>query len=326
MVDLLVAVVFLSIFVVALAAALGICALLYRDFQVPSPLRLLAASFERLRGGIPSSLPLVMRSLRKGLAGAYIPTVQGGRVVPRDLQVSLAPEDVAELDRQRILDDLPDWIGDTLGITASRGGWSGMRGSVAVWMLEDPACHPNRPQVVTGRPRRPGSMAPRVVTMSGPSIGADLDSGGGSRLDRPAVDATTPMADPGAENGAYIAGQARPGPAEGRPAAAADAEATMTSRERALIVREGRIECRVTDRGVRIGRDERSDLVVRDHSVSREHAAVNYRAGELVLEPIEGRLCWVNGVSVAGATMLHFGDVMRFSNSPLDYHIEAGRP
>lgn len=332
--DLLLAGIILFIFTVAFVFSMGLCGLLYRGLQVPAPLRLLAAMLENFRGGVPSLLPLFMRTLRKELCAAYTVTPLGTRIASRALTVSISPEDSAELDREGVLERLPVLVGEAYGMIASRAGWIEVLPAMSVWIIEDYACHPNRPRARTGRPSLRDEGAPHIV-----STGFAPPDNQTEQQDDPdsprscvmassmvvAQDATTPM--PPKAPAEAVHGPAYPAVTEVRAGEddSTEPDATGTSQELALLVREGMIECRITAAGIKIGRNDDNDLVIRDRSVSRRHAELKHIDGQLVLEPIEGRTCWVNGVCVSGPSMVQLGDMLRFSRSPVAFYVEAGR-
>jgi hypothetical protein len=78
----------------------------------------------------------------------------------------------------------------------------------------------------------------------------------------------------------------------------------------------------ILDRGLMIGRDQDSDLVVSGAQVSRRHGIVRRSAHGYVLTDVSRNGIYVNGRRVDGARVLRVGDVVRIGEE--EFRFEAG--
>jgi pSer/pThr/pTyr-binding forkhead associated (FHA) protein len=79
----------------------------------------------------------------------------------------------------------------------------------------------------------------------------------------------------------------------------------------------------ILDRGLMIGRDRDSDLVVPGAQVSRRHGIVRHGAHGYVLTDVSKNGIYVNGRRVDGARVLRIGDVVQIGEE--EFRFEAGR-
>jgi hypothetical protein len=93
-------------------------------------------------------------------------------------------------------------------------------------------------------------------------------------------------------------------------------------REPRLRRADGGSAVEVLDRGLMIGRDQDSDLVVSGAHVSRRHGIVRRSAHGYVLTDVSRNGIYVNGRRVDGARVLRVGDVVRIGED--EFRFEAG--
>ncbi len=95
-----------------------------------------------------------------------------------------------------------------------------------------------------------------------------------------------------------------------------------------LSVRTNGAACVLGNRRVVIGREEQSDLLLRDRGVSRRHASVTPVDGGFLLRDESANGTSVNGVAIAGSYLLADGDVITVGDVEIDVEFQprAERP
>jgi hypothetical protein len=72
-----------------------------------------------------------------------------------------------------------------------------------------------------------------------------------------------------------------------------------------------------------IGRTDRSDIVIDDSSVSREHASIERKDGRFILEDLKSTNgTFING-EVVDVRVLNHGDKIRIGNTVLQFIVEG---
>jgi hypothetical protein len=92
-----------------------------------------------------------------------------------------------------------------------------------------------------------------------------------------------------------------------------------------LVIRHTSQQFLLTEGPVTIGREEDNRIVLADSRASRHHAAIEDRAGTLVIRDLNSANgTFVNRRRVAGTQVLRQGDAIRIGDTFLDVHLAAG--
>jgi pSer/pThr/pTyr-binding forkhead associated (FHA) protein len=114
-------------------------------------------------------------------------------------------------------------------------------------------------------------------------------------------------------------------PSEGGARRTGDARATLTSGGRLVSLVDGK-EYVVSDKGLVIGRDAASDVVVPRNEVSRRHAEVAPTDSGYVVRDMSSNGVYVNGERVQGSQRLARADVIRVGGEEFRFYADVVNP
>lgn len=268
----------------------------------------------------------------------YVITLDGKKRMHSTLTVTMHPEDIDEVDDSVGLRNFAQDLANGYSSVALRNGLDGdPQAPLVIYMTPDNRNAPNHPRVSEGRTHSTGRLF--VVTPGErASFGASLKE----TAEEPPLKLQHDLLDSPTRSFSHnpsptLPYAAREAVAEGsdpsptRPYSAprqtaADREPSEPNddapswmrdvRDTPRILRDGRVETHLGWEPIEIGRDQGCCIRLVDDTVSRHHAIIEYRDGQPLLVPADGRVCWVNDVAFVTPLVLADGDILAFASSP----------